>query len=90
MPDQNALFSFLRPEGQTTGDAGAGGAARQRGLLGPLQPCEPTLDAAALSATAVISAPTPDRSDDIVEPLGVRLENYAKNPSSISTTDSAA
>jgi len=42
--------------------------------------CEPALDAAALSATAIISTPTPDRSDDIVEPLGVQLENYARNP----------
>jgi len=41
---------------------------------------DPAIDTSNMSATAVISTPTPDRSKDVVEPLGVRLENYARNP----------
>lgn len=32
------------------------------------------------SATAIISTPTPDRSNDIVHPEGCDLENYRRNP----------
>lgn len=32
------------------------------------------------SASAVISTPTPDRSQDVVHPMGCMLENYKKNP----------
>ena len=33
-----------------------------------------------MRATFVISTPTPDRSEDVVSPRGVKLENYARNP----------
>jgi hypothetical protein len=39
-----------------------------------------SIDESRRCATFVISTPTPDRSEDIVSPGGVRLENYAKNP----------
>lgn len=41
---------------------------------------DPTVDEARMIASAVISTPTPDHEDDIVEPLGVVLVEYEKNP----------
>lgn len=38
------------------------------------------LDKAAVSATAIISTPNPDRSEDVVRQLGISLANYKKNP----------
>lgn len=38
------------------------------------------VDESAMSATAIISTPTPDRVNDLVVPSGCRLENYKKNP----------
>ncbi len=46
---------------------------------GPLL-LDPAIDADHMAAMAVISTPTPDRSGDVVEPLGARLANYARNP----------
>lgn len=40
----------------------------------------PVVSAATVSATFIISTPTPDRSNDVVSPLGCSLTNYAKNP----------
>ena len=40
----------------------------------------PMIDAAQCCATATISTPTPDRSEDVVMPLGCRLDNYRANP----------
>jgi hypothetical protein len=40
----------------------------------------PALDVSERSAKFIISTPTPDRSDDVVDPLGVMLDNYRKNP----------
>jgi hypothetical protein len=40
----------------------------------------PTFDAQAMSATAVISTPTIDRVGDLLMPQGCRLDNYRKNP----------
>ena len=39
-----------------------------------------SIDESRRCATFVISTPTPDRSEDVVSPGGVRLENYARNP----------
>jgi hypothetical protein len=39
-----------------------------------------SIDEHARSATFVISTPTPDRSEDVVNPNGVILENYVRNP----------
>ena len=39
-----------------------------------------SIDEGRRCATFVISTPTPDRSEDVVSPRGVQLENYAKNP----------
>ena len=39
-----------------------------------------SINTTSMSATAIISTPTPDRSDDIVEPAGIVLDNYRKNP----------
>jgi hypothetical protein len=41
---------------------------------------ETSIDEAGRSATFIISTPTPDRSEDVVNPAGVRLGNYRKNP----------
>lgn len=41
---------------------------------------DPTVDEARMIASAVISTPTPDRDDDIVEPQGVVLAEYELNP----------
>lgn len=38
------------------------------------------LDKSAVSATAIISTPTPDRSEDVVRQLGISLANYKNNP----------
>ena len=38
------------------------------------------LDKSAVSATAIISTPNPDRSEDVVRQLGISLANYKKNP----------
>jgi hypothetical protein len=44
-------------------------------------PVGPTaIDEVRRCATFVISTPTPDRSEDVVSPRGVKLENYARNP----------
>jgi hypothetical protein len=40
----------------------------------------PRVDMAKMSAWATISTNTPDRSEDVVEPTGVLLDNYRKNP----------
>lgn len=40
----------------------------------------PYVDTSAMTATAVISTPTPDRERDIVMPKGVRLDIYRRNP----------
>lgn len=49
-------------------------------LLDTFSAIDPAIDTSNMSATAVISTPTPDRSEDVVEPLGAQLENYARNP----------
>jgi hypothetical protein len=41
---------------------------------------ETSIDEVGRSATFVISTPTPDRSEDVVNPVGVQLGNYRKNP----------
>jgi hypothetical protein len=44
-------------------------------------PVGPTsIDESRRCATFVISTPTPDRSEDVVSPRGVKLDNYARNP----------
>jgi Caudovirus prohead serine protease len=44
-------------------------------------PAGPTsIDEVRRCATFVISTPTPDRSEDVVSPRGVKLANYARNP----------
>jgi len=44
-------------------------------------PAGPTsIDEMRRCATFVISTPTPDRSEDVVSPRGVKLANYARNP----------
>src|SRR5580698_7101070 len=44
-------------------------------------PVGPTvIDEVRRCATFVISTPTPDRSEDVVSPRGVKLANYARNP----------
>lgn len=41
---------------------------------------EPAIDTTRMSASAVISTPTPDRGADVLLPEGMRVENYRKNP----------
>ncbi len=40
----------------------------------------PQIDATRMTATAIITTPTPDRSQDVVHPEGIQLDNYRKNP----------
>jgi hypothetical protein len=40
----------------------------------------PSINTAKMCASVVISTPTPDRSEDVMEPLGVVLDNYRRNP----------
>lgn len=41
---------------------------------------DPTIDEGRMIASAIISTPTPDRDDDVIEPRGVVLDDYEKNP----------
>ena len=41
---------------------------------------EPTINGSAMSATAIISTGTVDRDADLLEPSGIVLDNYRKNP----------
>lgn len=43
-------------------------------------PAQPAIDEGRMSATFTISTPTPDRSEDVMNPRGCLLNNYAKNP----------
>lgn len=40
----------------------------------------PVIDTATVSAKFIISTPTPDRAEDVVEPSGFQLGNYKANP----------
>ena len=60
----------------------AGRAAQLAGkaFMGTEAAIAPTIDPVRMTAKATITTPTPDRSDDVVHPMGVQLDNYRKNP----------
>lgn len=45
-----------------------------------IKSADTSVDAGAMSITAVISTPDEDRSEDVVEPLGCKLARYSLNP----------
>lgn len=66
--------AVLVPHGKNGGDVNVGKAVMDMGVVAP------RIDVASMSAWATITTPAPDRSEDVVEPMGIMLDNYRKNP----------
>lgn len=57
-----------------------GGIGKKTALMNVMGPTPPTFDASKMSASAIISRPNEDRSEDVVHPLGGKFANHQANP----------